>query len=461
MLHYVYSSDSIWNVQLFNQVRDGLAEPYKSLIPVLENDDNDKKGFLFLSDGQYKNMDLDWSDPAAVAEELVPGSGTVTTEENTSSVFSSASTDIIDVYCSNYNEKVVEFINEIGESITRPTGTNIIEAVSSVAKGGAYHIVEDGTVKECYDVVIFEHVSQISAYTVTKSAAVPSSIDLPVRVLEEGSTEYIPALGLSAAFTSDTAVTVGEFNELQGLAIDYRKEEAETYGPVSEGYAIQAIYTVTIPLENYKDKTLSGILTIPLPEGYDGASARIKNGASASSYTEDTVSFPVTLGVSGDTAEKLELVTEYKEAQEPVEPEGPVIIAGANGTWQKGTKAGLAFTSNAAFTYFQKVKVDGKDIDASNYTVKEGSTIVTLKAEYLETLSVGKHTLAIVSETGNAETEFTVKAAAADDTQSLQTGDSSNVMLWLVVMLAAGTALTGAVLYSRLCHIRAKTRENT
>ena len=75
--------------------------------------------------------------------------------------------------------------------------------------------------------------------------------------------------------------------------------------------------------------------------------------------------------------------------------------------------------SNAAYEYFQKVQVDGKDLDVSNYTVKEGSTIVTLKAEYLETPSVGKHTLAIVSETGTATTEFTVKAAAVtDDTRS-------------------------------------------
>ena len=103
VLHYVYSSDCIWNVQLFNRMRDGLAEPYKSLIPVLEEDDKNKKGFLFLSDGQYKDMDLDWADPAAVAEALVPGSGTVTTEENTSSVFPGASTDVIDDYCSDYN----------------------------------------------------------------------------------------------------------------------------------------------------------------------------------------------------------------------------------------------------------------------------------------------------------------------------------------------------------------------
>ena len=127
-----------------------------------------------------------------------------------------------------------------------------------------------------------------------------------------------------------------------------------------------------------------------------------------------------------------------------------IITAGANGSWQKGTKDGLTFTSNAANKYFQKVQVDGKDLDVSNYTVKEGSTIVTLKAEYLETLSVGKHTLAIVSETGTATTEFTVKAAAVtDDTQSPQTGDDSNIALWIAVLLAAGTALTGTAVYSR------------
>ena len=127
-----------------------------------------------------------------------------------------------------------------------------------------------------------------------------------------------------------------------------------------------------------------------------------------------------------------------------------IITAGANGSWQKGTKDGLTFTSNAAYKHFQKVQVDGKDLDASNYTVKEGSTIVTLKAEYLETLSVGKHTLAIVSETGTATTEFTVKAAAVtDDTQSPQTGDDSNIALWIAVLLAAGTALTGTAVYSR------------
>ena len=95
-----------------------------------------------------------------------------------------------------------------------------------------------------------------------------------------------------------------------------------------------------------------------------------------------------------------------------------------------------------------------------------------LKASYLETLSVGKHTLAIVSETGTAATEFTVKAAASDDIQppqtgndqtgdshnsgtstgdtvSPQTGDSSNVVLWVSLLFASGAGLLGATVYHR------------
>lgn len=287
-----------------------------------------------------------------------------------------------------------------------------------------------------------------TAYVTVKEASdIPSStdpIDLPVRVLEEGDTDYSPAPELSATFTPDTAVTVGEFNEFQGLAIDYYYPMVDA--ELSEGYDIQAGYTVSIPLTDYEGETLSGTLTIPLPEGYDGATARIKGGASASSYTATTVSFPVTMDVSGGVAEKFELVIEYKEAQES---NAPVITSGANSTWQKGGTDGLSFTSNAEYADFLSVQVDGKALDASSYTVKEGSTIVTLKPEYLETLSVGKHTLAIVSDTGTASTDFTIKAAASDDTQSPQTGNSSNMMLWITLLFVSGTGLFGATAYNR------------
>lgn len=311
-----------------------------------------------------------------------------------------------------------------------------------------------------------------TAYVTVKEASeIPGStdpIDLPVRTLEEGDLDYSPAPELSATFTPDTEVTVGEFNQWQGLAIDYYNPMVETewYEPVSEGYDIQTEYTVSIPLENYENTTLSGTLTVPLPKGYDGATARIKNGASASSYTATSVSFPVTLDVSGGAAEVFGLLIEYKEAQEPVQP--PIIIAGANGSWQKGGTDGLSFTSDAEYADFLKVMVDGKELKTTDYTVKEGSTIVTLNAAYLETLSVGKHTLEIESKNGIAKTEFTITAVqGGGDSQtggdttpqepgknegavtSPQTGDNSNMLLWVTLLFASGAGLLGAVIYSR------------
>ena len=138
-----------------------------------------------------------------------------------------------------------------------------------------------------------------------------------------------------------------------------------------------------------------------------------------------------------------------------------MIIEGANGEWQKGSEDALSFTSNAAFADFLKVQIDGKDVDASNYTVKEGSTIVTLNASYLEALSAGKHTLAIVSDTGTAETEFTVLAAEGEaanskadndgDKESLaKTGDGSMLPIAALSILAMVSAAAGALSLRRI-----------
>ena len=476
-LHYVYSPNAIHSNDLMDQIRAGLADPYKSLIPKFAQDDLSKQGFLCFSNDpeKYESMDLDWADAEAVAAALIPGEGTVTCAMGDDAV---SVTDISEI---DHEEAIIieegfcdpdlavpllvvdgELIGSDGdvyEEIDLHPGKNRVEASIETSEIGIWEIVDSILTKVISTDYHVMHVTQISACTATKTASVSNSIDLPVRVLEEGDMDYSPAPELSATFTPDTAVTVGEFNEFQGLAIDYYYPMVDAQ--LSEGYDIQAGYTVSIPLENYEGTTLSGTLTIPLPQGYDGASARIKGGASASSYTATTVTFPLTLDVSGNTAEAFELLIEYKEAQEPVQP--PVIIAGANGSWQKSGTDGLSFTSNAAFADFIKVQVDGKELAAADYTVKEGSTIVTLKADYLNTLSVGKHTLEIESKNGIAKTEFTITAVqGGNDSQtggdttpqepgknegavtSPQTGDSSNMLLWVALLFVSGGVLTAA-----------------
>ena len=145
-------------------------------------------------------------------------------------------------------------------------------------------------------------------------------------------------------------------------------------------------------------------------------------------------------------------------------PAAPVIIEGAGGEWTKESGATLRFRSDAGISSFVRVEVDGTVVDAKNYTVTEGSTIVTFTAEYLESLATGKHTVAIVSsisgEEKKATAEFTVAKKAdttsgnstpnteqttAQKTKALKTGDESPVgyLLALLALCGAAVVFTG------------------
>ena len=103
------------------------------------------------------------------------------------------------------------------------------------------------------------------------------------------------------------------------------------------------------------------------------------------------------------------------------------IIDGANSSWTQNTDGTLAIRGNGEFTKFQRVKVDGTVIDASNYTVTEGSTIITFKADYLKTLSEGSHTFELVWTDGSASTSFTVaKNTSGSDKENDNDDKDSN-----------------------------------
>ena len=71
-----------------------------------------------------------------------------------------------------------------------------------------------------------------------------------------------------------------------------------------------------------------------------------------------------------------------------------------------GTKT---IRSSAPLSKFKEVKVDDVTVDSSNYTLTEGSTIVTFKEAYLQSLSVGDHTFKIISTDGIASGKITIK----------------------------------------------------
>ena len=78
---------------------------------------------------------------------------------------------------------------------------------------------------------------------------------------------------------------------------------------------------------------------------------------------------------------------------------------------------------------------------------------VTLKPDYLDTLTTGKHTVTIKYTDGEAEGTFIIEEKPADnadkDTASPATNDNSNPALWAWLVAAAGVSLAGITIYRR------------
>ena len=148
------------------------------------------------------------------------------------------------------------------------------------------------------------------------------------------------------------------------------------------------------------------------------------------------------------------------------------ILDGANTSWKQNSDGSLSIRGSGEVSKFVGVKVDGNLVDEKNYTVKEGSTIVTLKADYLNILSVGNHTFEIIWTDGTASTRFTVSksdsgsdeptdnngtsGSQTDDNQQItapKTGDNSHTGLWISLL---GVSLAGLL---SMIYVR-KKKEN-
>lgn len=97
---------------------------------------------------------------------------------------------------------------------------------------------------------------------------------------------------------------------------------------------------------------------------------------------------------------------------------------------------------------FVAVKIDGETVDSENYTVEEDGT-VTLNASFLETLTLGEHSLTIVSNDGEATARFTVNAANHEGGTSPNTGDSTNLYLWTALMAISLCGIATVVFFGR------------
>ncbi len=114
----------------------------------------------------------------------------------------------------------------------------------------------------------------------------------------------------------------------------------------------------------------------------------------------------------------------FKKSKE--EPKSYEIKKGANSTWKKDGNEGLLISSDGPFAEFVEVRINGSVLAPENYDAKEGSTEITLKSAYLETLSAGKYNMEIVHRNGSASTVFEIKTAANNNTTEPTANDGKD-----------------------------------
>ena len=119
------------------------------------------------------------------------------------------------------------------------------------------------------------------------------------------------------------------------------------------------------------------------------------------------------------------------------------ILDGAGSSWTQNTDGSLAIRGSGEISKFREVKVDGVTVDPVNYTVTEGSTIITFKPEYLKSLSAGNHSFELVWTDGTAATNFTVAENADQSAKSPKTGEDFSMALCTAFLMLSCAGLAG------------------
>ena len=119
------------------------------------------------------------------------------------------------------------------------------------------------------------------------------------------------------------------------------------------------------------------------------------------------------------------------------------ILDGAGSSWTQNTDGSLAIRGSGEISKFREVKVDGVTVDPVNYTVTEGSTIITFKPEYLKSLPAGNHSFELVWTDGTAATNFTVAENADQSAKSPKTGEDFSMALCTALLMVSCAGIAG------------------
>ena len=111
------------------------------------------------------------------------------------------------------------------------------------------------------------------------------------------------------------------------------------------------------------------------------------------------------------------------DPEKPTNPEKPTqkkykVIEGADVTYTINKDGNLTMRADSKYKNFKGIEIDGKTVDSKNYTAWSGSTYVKFKKDFVNTLSVGKHTVKFKFTDGYATTSLTIAKKDNSDTKN-------------------------------------------
>ena len=111
------------------------------------------------------------------------------------------------------------------------------------------------------------------------------------------------------------------------------------------------------------------------------------------------------------------------DPEKPTNPEKPTqkkykVIEGADATYTINKDGNLIMRADSKYKNFKGIEIDGKTVDSKNYTAWSGSTYVKFKKDFVNTLSVGKHTVKFKFTDGYATTSLTIAKKDNSDTKN-------------------------------------------
>ena len=297
------------------------------------------------------------------------------------------------------------------------------------------------------DTTNYKTITDIDIKVVVKDKFnVTTSVDGGNGTITESKTDVVEGTKVEITFTPDagymidkvlvnTVETTVTGNKIE-LTVNEEKEVVVSYKKIP--------FTVTV-------KDVDGATITP-------------NGAVAVSYGEDK-EFTITANsgyklvkvlvdgtdktadMVGDTL-KLTNITSNINLEVVVEKIVYEVTEGANQKYTITKNNEAKFKINADYSLFDgKVYVDGVLVDSENYTSESGSTIITFKKEYVDSLSVGEHTLKVLfNDGGEAITTFNV-ARVTVPTDNPQTGD--NIGFYIISGILSIVGLAGAGIFYR------------